>query len=120
VPQGKSISCSRVMQVSVLEAGLQAMCAIYGDEVKRTSVYRRKRFRKKRDRILEFSLNELINIAREVQCFPPRIISWGKRIDLAGFAHEVRKIRNSLCKTHRRELFSEVRPARNAGNSGSA
>jgi len=54
------------MQVSVLEAGLQVMCAIYGDEVKRTSVYRRKRFRKKRDRILEFSLNELINIARDL------------------------------------------------------
>ena len=37
---------------------------------------------------------ELINIADEVSWFPPKRITWGKRTTLAGFAHELRKLRN--------------------------
>jgi hypothetical protein len=43
---------------------------------------------------LEFSLYELINIADELPWFPPKKINWGKRATLAGFAHEIRKLRN--------------------------
>jgi hypothetical protein len=60
-----------------------------------TAVYRQKRFRRKRDRALEFSLYELIKIAAELQWLPRKRITWaGKRADIAGFTHEVRKVRN--------------------------
>ena len=57
------VDLSKDVPVSALEAALQAMCFIYPEDVKRTTVYRRKRFRRKRYRALEFTLFELINIA---------------------------------------------------------
>ena len=93
--RGKAYLAAVVMQVSVLEAQLQAMCSIYLSDVKRTAVYKSKRFRRKRDRTLEFTLNELIKIARELKWFPPKQIRWaGKQADVAGFVHEIRKVRN--------------------------
>jgi hypothetical protein len=84
-----------VMQVAAFEAAIQAMCFLYPDEVKRTSVHAHKRFRGKRNKALEFSLNELIKVADQAGWFPAKRISWGgKRTTLAGFAHEVRKLRN--------------------------
>jgi hypothetical protein len=60
----------------------------------RTAVYKHKRFRRKRSKALDFTLFELIRIADELGWFPPKVITWGKRTTLAGFAHEIRKLRN--------------------------
>ena len=70
------------------------MCFLYPEQVKKTAMYQKKRFRRKRSRALEFSYYELINIADELSWFPPKRITWGKRATLAGFAHELRKLRN--------------------------
>jgi hypothetical protein len=83
------------MHVAAFETTLQMMCLLYPAEVKRTTVYARKRFRGKRNRALEFSLHQLINIAEELGWFPPKRFSWGsKRSTIGGFAHEIRKVRN--------------------------
>lgn len=93
--KGKAYLAAVVMEVSALEASLQAMCTVYPDEVKKTTVYQRKKFRRKRDKALEFTLSQLINIAREVGWFPPKLFTWaGKRADVAGFTHEIREVRN--------------------------
>lgn len=83
-----------IMQVSVLETALMAMCFLYPAQLRRTMVYKNKRFRRKRSKALDFTLFELIRIADELGWFPPKLISWGKRTTLAGFAHEIRKLRN--------------------------
>jgi hypothetical protein len=36
----------------------------------------------------------LIKIADELGWFPPRVVKWDKRTTFAGFAHEIRKLRN--------------------------
>jgi len=83
------------MQVAALEATLQSMCAIYTDDVKKTMVYRAKKFRRKRNRALEFTMKQLIDIAAELGWFPPKRFTWaGKRSDVAGFTHEIRDFRN--------------------------
>lgn len=83
------------MQVSAFEAALQAMCFLYPSHVRKTLVYQRKRFRGKRNKALEFKLYELIKIAEELSWFPPKRASWhGRRTNLAGFSHEIRKLRN--------------------------
>jgi len=93
--RGKAYLAAVVVQVAALEAGLQAMCLMYGKDVKKTSVYQKKKFHRQRDRWLELTLDQLIRIARELQWFPAKRITWaGKRADLAGFAHEARKLRN--------------------------
>lgn len=93
--RGKAYLAASVMQVAALEAGLQTMCCLFPNEVKKTTVYARKHFRGKRYRALEFSLSQLINIADELAWFPPKRITWaGKRATLAGFSHEIRKVRN--------------------------
>ena len=84
-----------VMQVAALEAALQSMCFVFPADIKKTNVYRRKRFQKKRSKALEFNLYQLIAIAEELSWFPAKRISWGgKRATLGGFAHEIRKLRN--------------------------
>jgi hypothetical protein len=84
-----------VMQVAAFEAALQAMCFLYPTHVRKTLIYQRKRFRGKRNKALEFKLYELIKIAEELSWFPRKLASWhGRRTTLAGFAHEVRKLRN--------------------------
>lgn len=83
-----------VMQVSVLETVLLAMSFLYPSQVRRTLVYKGKRFRRKRSKALDFTLFELIKIADELGWFPPKVITWGRRTTLAGFAHEIRKLRN--------------------------
>src|SRR5437667_6316789 len=93
--RGRAYLGASVMQVAAFEASLQAMCFLYPEEVKRTAVYRRKTFRGKRNKALEFSLYELIGIAEELLWFPSRHALWGgKRKTLAGFSHEIRKLRN--------------------------
>jgi hypothetical protein len=91
----KAYLAATAMQVSAFEAGLQAMCFLYPEEVKSSKVYANKHFRSKRNRALEFSLNQLINIADELGWFPAKRIRWaGKRTTLAGHSHEIRKVRN--------------------------
>jgi hypothetical protein len=93
--KGKAYLAATVMRVAAFEAGLQAMCFLYPEDVKKTTVYLRKRFRGKRRKGLEFSLHQLINIAQELAWFPRKRITWaGKRADMAGFSHEIRKVRN--------------------------
>ena len=92
--RGRAYLAACVMQGAALEACLQDMCFLYPEHVKKTTVYQKKRFRTKRNRALEFKYYELINIADELSWFPPKRITWGKRTTLAGFAHELRKLRN--------------------------
>jgi len=93
--KAKAYLAATVMEVSALEAGLQAMCFLYPNEIKRTSVYARKRFRGRRKKALEFSLYQLIDIAEELGWFPPKRTTWaGKRATVGGFSHEIRKVRN--------------------------
>jgi len=93
--RAKAYLAATVMQVSAFEAGLQAMCFLYPVEVKKTTVYAGKHFRGKRNKALEFSLHQLINIADELGWFPAKLIRWaGKRTTLAGYSHEIRKVRN--------------------------
>jgi hypothetical protein len=94
---GRAYLGATVFEMAALEAMLQAMCFIYQTHVKGTTVYWQKRFRRKRYKALEFKLYELINIASELSWFPSKRIKWGgKTANLAGFSHEVRKIRNLI------------------------
>ncbi len=92
--KGRAYLAACVMQGGALEALLQAMCFLYPEDVKRTLVYQHKRFRSKRYKALEFKYYELINIAAELSWFPPKVVTFGKRTTLAGFVHELRKLRN--------------------------
>lgn len=92
--KGRAYLAACVMQGAALEASLHAMCFLYPEELKRTAVYKRKKFRRKRSKALDFKYYELINIADELSWFPSKKITWGKRTTLAGFAHELRKLRN--------------------------
>jgi hypothetical protein len=83
-----------IMQVSVLESALLAMCFLYPAQLRRTMIYQKKKFRRRRSKALDFKLHELVKIANELGWFPPRVVTWGKRATLAGFAHEIRKLRN--------------------------
>ncbi len=95
--RGKAYLAATVMHVAAFETGLQLMCFLYPGDVKRTAVYTKKRFRGKRYRALEFSLNQLINIAEELRWFPPKRFTWvGKRATIGGFSHEIRKVRNCV------------------------
>lgn len=92
--RGRAYLAACVMQGASLEAILHCMCFLYPADVKKTTVYQRKRFRTKRNKALEFKYYELINIADELLWFPAKRFTWGKRTTLAGFAHELRKLRN--------------------------
>lgn len=93
--RGKAYLAATVMQVAALEAGLQAMCFIYPEEMKKSSVYAKKGFRGKRNKALEFSLYELITIVEELRWFPPNRTTWaGKRATVGGFSHQIRNVRN--------------------------
>jgi hypothetical protein len=107
--RGKAYLAAIVMHAAAFEAMLLAICCLYPKDVKATATYQRKKFRRKRDRALEFTLNQLINIANEAQWLPSKRANWGgKRADIAGFAHEARKIRNlvhpGLCARERTNL----------------
>jgi hypothetical protein len=93
--RGRAYLGATIMQVAAFEASLQSMCFMYPNDVKKTTVYMRKRFRGKRNKALEFSLYELIRIADELSWFPQRRVAWGgKRTTLAGFSHEIRQLIN--------------------------
>lgn len=58
-------------------------------------MYARKTFRGKRNKALEFSLYQLINLAEELKWLPHKRFTWaGTRATIAGFAHEIRDVRN--------------------------
>lgn len=96
--KGRAYFAAAVFESAALEAMLHAMCCLYPEAVRRTQVYQRRNFKpKKRFRSLEFSLYELIKIAKELSWFPPKRILWaGKRGDLALFVQGMREIRNHL------------------------
>ena len=62
------------------------MCFIYPEDVKKTAVYQKQQkrgFQKKRNRALEFKYSQLINIAAELEWFPPKkSVVWGKRTNV--------------------------------------
>jgi hypothetical protein len=82
------------MEISSFEALLQAMCFLFPGDVKKTATYRNKKFKRQRNKAIEFSLYELITIANEASWFPSERVLWGKRMTVAGFVHEARKLRN--------------------------
>jgi hypothetical protein len=85
------------MQVAAFEAALQAMCFVYPEQVKKTTVYQKKRFRGKRNKALEFTLKELIDIASEAAWFPAKRFRYAGRLtDLAEISHQVRELRNFI------------------------
>ncbi len=93
--RNRAYLAATVMEVAAFEAGLQAMCFLYPEEIKRTTAYAAKRFRRKRNKALEFNLYQLIEMAQELQWFPTKQFTWaGKRANVAGFVHEIRKARN--------------------------
>jgi hypothetical protein len=96
--RGRAYLAACVMQGAALEACLQSMCFIYPETVKRTTVYQKKKkrgFQRKRNRALDFKYVELINIAAELSWFPPeKMVVWSKRTNVAGFVHELRRLRN--------------------------
>jgi hypothetical protein len=93
--KAKAFLAATVLEVSALEALLQAMCCMYMRDVGKTTVYRGKRFRDRRNRALEFTLSQLIDIAAELHWFPSKHATWaGMRTDLRGFAHAIREVRN--------------------------
>lgn len=98
--KGKAYLAACVMQGSALEAALQCMCFLYTKEVKRTAIYQKKQknggIRRKRYKALDLNLHELIKIADELGWFPEKIITWGRRTNLAGFAQELRLLRNHV------------------------
>jgi hypothetical protein len=95
--KGKAYFAATIMQVSAFEAALQAMCFLYPEPVKKTTVYQKKRFRTKRNKALEFKLHELINIAAEASWFPAKRFRYsGKMTDLAEISHQVRELRNHI------------------------
>jgi hypothetical protein len=96
--RGKAYLAACVMQAAALEASLLAMCFIYPEAVKKTTVYQKKLkrgFQRKRNRALDFKYVELINIAAELSWFPQKkMVVWGRRTNVAGFVHELRNLRN--------------------------
>jgi hypothetical protein len=94
--RGRAYLAACVMQGAALEAMLQAMCFLYPSELKKTSVYKKKHFRTKRNKALEFKSYELIKIADELSWFPSKRVTWGKRTTLAGFANILRDLRNHV------------------------
>jgi len=86
-----------VMQASALEAGLHAMCFLFPEQVKKSTVYQKKKFKRKRSRALDFKYYELINIADELSWFPQKRVTFaGSRATLAGFVHGLRDLRNHV------------------------
>lgn len=74
---------------------MHCLCFLFPDEVRETAVFQRKRFRRKRNKALDFKYHELIKIADELGWFPPkRVLIWGRRTNVAGWADELRKLRN--------------------------
>src|SRR5437879_5686678 len=55
--KSRAYLAASIMQSAALEAVLQAMCCLYPEDVKTTIVYQHKRFRGRRNKALEFSLN---------------------------------------------------------------
>lgn len=93
--RGRAYLAACVMQGAALEGVLQCLCFLYPEEIKKTVVFQKKRFRRKRNKALDFKYYELIRIADELGWFPPRrFLVWGKRTNVAGWAHELRKLRN--------------------------
>ena len=97
--KGRAYLAACVMQGAALEASLHAMCFLYPEQIKKTTVYQRKRFRRKRSKALDFKYYELINIADELSWFPPKRITWGKRATLVSlmnwFGHQTLNSRAS-------------------------
>jgi hypothetical protein len=96
--RGRAYLAACVMQAAALESLLQALCFLYPNEIKKTSVYQKRSkrgFQRKRNRALDFKYVELINIAAELSWFPPKkVVVWGRRTNIAGFVHELRNLRN--------------------------
>ena len=83
--RGRAYLGAIVMQVSALEAALQAMCSMYIADVKKTPTWQKKRFRGRRNRALELTLEQLIDIADEMSSFPSKKVTWAGKTHDAGW-----------------------------------
>lgn len=79
--ENKCYIASLILYGATLEALLLSMCFVYPEKVRKTQVYKKRKKREERKRkqgrggrkrriFLEFTLNELINIAEELKWFP--------------------------------------------------
>ncbi len=95
--KARAYFAATVLESAALEAMLYGMCALFLEDVKRTSVYKNWKFKTKRNRFLEFKFAHLIKIAQELAWFPAKQARWvGRRGDLAYFTHGMRDIRNHI------------------------
>lgn len=86
-----------ILTAAALEAILLSMCYIEDRTVRRTAIYKQKRFKSGRNRFLEFNLYQLIGIAAELKWIPPKEIRVnGRKTTLQELLHTVRNARNLI------------------------
>ena len=86
-----------VLTGAALEALLLSMCYVDSRAVRRTAIYRQKRFRSRRNRFFEFTLYHLIRIAAELKWIPSKeILLNGRKTTLQELLHAARDTRNLI------------------------
>lgn len=86
-----------ILNGAAIEALLLSMCYVEDAAVRRTAIYKNKRFRSKRNRFFEFSLFQLINVAVELRWIPTREIELdGRKTTLQDLLHAARETRNMI------------------------
>jgi hypothetical protein len=95
--RGRAYLAACVLAAAALEAILLSMCYIEDRKVRSTSVYKRRSFRSKRNRFLEFSLFQLIEVAAELNWISRKEIKLDRRkTTLKELMHGVRNTRNQI------------------------
>jgi hypothetical protein len=86
-----------VLTGAALEAMLLSMCYVKDRRVRRAPTYRKRKFRSKRNRFLEFNLYQLISIATELKWIPSKEITVnGRKTNLEELLHYARVTRNLI------------------------
>jgi hypothetical protein len=94
---GNAYFSACVLAAAALESLLLSYCYVEDQQVRTTLVYKRKTFKTKRNRFLEFNLFQLINIAAELNWIPSKEIQINKRTTtLKELLHAVRETRNTI------------------------
>jgi len=86
-----------ILTGAALEAILLSMCYIEDRAVRQTLIHKRKKFKAKRNRFLEFNLFQLIGVAAELEWIPAKEIQLkGRKTTLQELLHWARLTRNML------------------------
>jgi hypothetical protein len=111
--RGRADLSASIMHVMALEAALRAMCYLFAEQIRRTSTFKKKRFRGKRNKPLELTLDELVRIAEELDWLPKTRFAWcGEHVSIAGIAKDIRKAENlakpnkAACEEPRSSLYA--------------